>query len=547
MKHNQNLLLMTDVYKIGHMMQYKPGTTKVYSYLCARSTKKSDHALFFGLQPYLKLLETKITASDALEFFEYWESILGVKPSFEVQNKIIELVNLGYLPLEIKAVPEGTVIDNKNVLATITNTIDGFHWVVGFFESLLLKVWAPTTVATLSHKYKKLATEYAAKTSDSEFLVPFLVHDFGYRGVSSEQSAEILGAAHLVSFTGSDNIPGIKFAKQNYAAEGFIAGSVPASEHSVMCSYGEDGEIDAFRQMLKLNPTGLVSIVSDTYNFWRTMDQHAETLKEEILARDGKLVFRPDSGDPLKILCGERFKKFESLEKAIGYMEDDVQDEAHLACEGSHNQGESYYTKFVEVDNKFYKLIYEVDYNRHDKTYYYVDEIKLKTSEEIIPTPEQLGAVRILDRKFGSTVNSKGFKELNPKVGLIYGDGMYFERVKAIYDTLTEMGFATTNVVLGIGGLLLQQHNRDDLGFAFKATFAVINGQEVELFKDPITDPGKRSHKGLMMLGKENGKFYTADQVSEKKEQSGFLETVFLNGKVTKFQTFAEIRERAKV
>lgn len=525
MKLNQNLLLMTDVYKIGHMMQYKPGTTKVYSYLCARSTKKSDHALFFGLQPYLKLLENKVTSEDAMEFFEYWESILGVKPPVEVIAKINNLVKLGYLPLEIKAVPEGTIIDNKNVLATITNTLPEFHWVVGFFESLLLKVWGPTTVATLSLKYKRLASEYAAKTSDSEFLVPFLVHDFGYRGVSSEGSAEILGAGHLVSFTGSDNIPAIKFVKENYAAEGFIAGSVPASEHSVMCSYGQVDEIDAFKRMLELNPTGLVSIVSDTYDFWNVMMNFTETLKEEILGRDGKLVFRPDSGDPLKILCGSINieKPSCSLERFVEIVNED------------HENGYCS-TRYAEYDGKVYRLGW-------------VDEETMKViAEEIQLTPEQKGAVRILDEKFGSTVNSKGFKELNPKVGLIYGDGMYYDRVKKIYETLTEMGYATTNVVLGIGGLLLQQHNRDDLGFAIKATFAEINGEKVELFKDPITDPGKRSHKGLMLLEQDlDGKFQTFDQVSEEDEKTGCLVTVFKDGKTVKEYTFAEIRERVKV
>lgn len=514
MKNNQNLLLMTDVYKLAHMLYYKPGTTKVYSYLIARSTKKSEYALFFGLQPYLQMLEGKITQSNADEFYEYWKDILGSEVPDMVREKIQSLVDLGYIPLQIKAVPEGTVIDNKNVLATITNTDDRFPWVVGFFESLLLKTWAPTTVATLSHKYKKLATEYAAKTSDSEFLVPFLVHDFGYRGVSSEQSAEILGAAHLVSFTGSDNIPAIKFAKENYAAEGFIAGSVPASEHSVMCSYGVDCEIDAFKRMLELNPTGLVSIVSDTYDFWNVMENFTQILKPDILAREGKLVFRPDSGDPKKILCGTI--------KTI----DDIK---HAVVESYTGTNIALY----ELNGNYYKA--EVDSQNN---------LSVKPFK---PTPEQKGAVRILDEVFGSTVNSKGFKELNPKVGLIYGDGMYFERVKDIYQTLTEMGYATTNVVLGIGGLLLQQHNRDDLGFAIKATFAVINGEEVELFKDPATDPGKRSHKGLMVLLQdgETGKYYTEDQVPEEQEKGGLLQQVFLNGKLTKFQTFAEIRERA--
>lgn len=517
--NNKNLLLMTDVYKLGHMRYYKPGTTKVYSYLCARSTKKENEALFFGLQPYLELLAGKVTQEDAEEFFTYWGEILGAPAPVEVVEKINALVQLGYIPLEIKAVPEGTVIENKNVLATITNTHPDFFWVVGFFESLLLKVWAPTTVATLSLKFKRLLTKFAAETSDSEFLVPFLVHDFGYRGVSSEQSAEILGAAHLTCFTGSDNIPGIKFAKTAYNATGFIAGSVPASEHSVMCSYGPEGELEAFKRMLELNPTGLVSIVSDTYNFWDVMTKFTVQLKDDILARDGKVVFRPDSGDPLHILCG-------TIEPVkVKYLQD------YIDKFNTHQR----VPVVIETERgKFFKV-----WARDSSTI---------ACMEHTPTPEEKGAIRILDEIFGSTVNSKGYKELNAKVGLIYGDGMYYDRVVKIMETMRSMGYATTTVVLGIGGLLLQQHNRDDLGFAIKATYAEINGQAVELFKDPITDPGKRSHKGLMYLrsrktGNGKLKYLTVDQCTKSEEEGGELVQVFLNGKVTKRYTFNEIRE----
>lgn len=469
---NQNLLLFTDCYKLGHMRFYKEGITKIYSYLCARSTKKENEALFFGLQPILKMLERKITKKDAEEFFQMWRDVLGGEVPKDVKKKIKALVKLGYLPIEIKAVPEGIVIQNKNILASITNTHPEFAWVVGFFESMLLKVWYPTTVATLSHKYKKLLVKYANETSDNGFLVPFLVHDFGYRGVSSEQTAEIGGAAHLVSFTGSDNIPAIKFAKTAYKAEGFIAGSVPASEHSVMCSYGADGELEAFKRMLKLNPTGLVSIVSDTYDFFNVLNVVVKKLKKQILKRDGKVVIRPDSGNPLHIICGDP-----------------------NAPKGS---------------------------------------------------PENLGAVRILDKMFGHTINSKGYKELNPKIGLIYGDGMYFERVETILSTLKQMGYSTTTVVLGIGGLLLQQHNRDDLGFAIKATYAEFDGKPMELFKDPKTDSSKKSHKGLMKLVRnKDGTFTTLDSVSTKEEKEGELKQVFLNGKVTKEFTFNEVKENS--
>lgn len=478
---NKNLLLMADVYKLGHMRQYKPGTTKVYSYLCARSTKKYNDALFFGLQPYLKLLETPITQADGEEFLSYYTMILGSQPPQDISDKITALVKLGYLPLEIKAVPEGTIIDNKNVLATVTNTHPEFYWVVGFFESLLLKVWAPTTVATKSLQFKRITKKYTDDTSDADFLMPFLVHDFGYRGVSSEETAEICGAAHLVNFCGTDTVPAVKFMKEVYHGEGLIGASVPATEHSIHCSFGPtaENEIEYVTRQMELNPTGLMSVVSDAYDYWRMLTVTLPAVKDKILARDGKYVVRPDSGDPLKILCGD--------------------------------------------------------------------------PEAEVGSPANKGTFRILDELFGSTVNSKGYKELNPKIGVIYGDGMYLERYEAILAKMKEMGYANTNLVVGIGGLLLQQHNRDDLGFAFKATYAEINDEAVELFKDPVTDPGKKSHKGLMRLEKhdvlENNKhvtrFFTLDQ--QPSDEGGELVTVFKDGKVTHEYTLNEIRERAKI
>lgn len=467
---------MTDVYKLGHMRMYKPGTTKVYSYLCARSTKKETEALFFGLQPYLKLLSRGVTSDNAEEFMSYYTEILGASPPADIADKINALVKLGYIPLEIKAVPEGTLIDNKNVLATVTNTDPNFAWVVGFFESLLLKVWNTTSVATLSHKFKRVVTEFTKETSDSDFLVPFLVHDFGYRGVSSEATAELSGAAHLVNFCGTDTIPAVKFLKENYGATGLVGASVPASEHSIHCSFGPtaEDELAYVNNMMDLNPTGIVSVVSDAYDYWRMLTVTLPAVKDKILARDGKYVVRPDSGDPMLILCGD---------------------------------------PDAEVGSPAFK-----------------------------------GTFRLLEETFGATVNSKGYKELNSKIGVIYGDGMYFARYVSILNEMKKMGYANTNLVIGIGGLLLQQHNRDDLGFAFKATYAEINGVATELYKDPITDPGKKSHKGLMMLVKDtNGKYTTKDGVTWDEEGRGELETVFINGTLLNETTLQDVRERATV
>jgi nicotinamide phosphoribosyltransferase len=511
---NTNPLLMIDVYKLGHMLFYKKGTSSVYSYMCARSVKKSTHSLFFGLQPYLYILAQVITQENADEFFAYYEETLGYKPSARVIDLINGLVGRP-LPLEIKAVPEGTFLDNKNVLVTIRSTEEKYFWLGGFFESLLLKVWNTTSVATLSNKYKQLAEKYTKETSDSDFLLPFLVHDFGYRGVSSEMSAESGGAAHLINFVGTDTLVAIKWLKNNYAGTGMIGVSVAASEHSIHMSFGhslQDAK-DYVNNMLDEVPTGLVSVVLDLVDYFRELTQTLTDpqIKERILAREGKFVCRPDSGDPETILCGT-IKTIKDIKQAI-----------------------------VEPYTGTNTALYELDGT------YYKAEINLATNNLTVvlysPTPEEKGTFRILEENFGATVNSKGYKELNPKIGVIYGDAMHYDRYSSVLAKMKEMGFANTNLVIGVGGLLLQQHNRDDLGFAFKATFAVINGETKELFKDPKTDSGKKSHKGLMCLVKrENGKYETHDQVTWEEEKESELVTVFLNGKVTKEYTLEQVR-----
>lgn len=471
---NTNMLLATDVYKLGHMQQYPEGTEEIYSYLIARSSKKYNETLWFGLQALLTPLTWPISGSMVDEFITYREKILGSTPP-DVWKKVRALQDLGYWPISIKAVPEGSVVPVRNVLMTITNTHPDFAWTVGFLESYLLKVWNTTTVATSSLGFKRLFTKYAQETASPAAMgmIPFQVHDFGYRGCSSEETAALSGMAHLVSFLGTDTVVAVKAVDEHYGCEGPIGLSVPASEHSVVCAYTRAGEFDAFKRMLALNPTGIISMVSDTYHLWNVLTNFATRLKEEILAREGKFVFRPDSGEPKLILCGN--------------------------------------------------------------------------PSEPVGSPAYKGVIRLLDEVFGSTVNEKGYRELNPKVGVIYGDGMYYSRISDILGTVKEMGYATTNLVVGIGGILLQQHNRDDLGFAIKATYAKVKGEERELFKDPITDPGKRSHKGKMVLTKKGGLYATIDQVTDTAERGGELVEVFRDGQVLKKWTFNEIRDRVAV
>lgn len=469
-----NLLLCTDVYKMGHMEQYPEGTTKVYSYLTARSDKTLGETVFFGLQYYLmEYFRRPITVENVDEFLQYRLDILNIAPTVN-SSKLYALARLGYIPLEIKAVPEGTVMPVKNVLLTVTNTHPDFAWVVGFFESLLLKIWNTITVASYSRKLKQLMIDFADRTCDDRSMVPYQVHDFGYRGVSSEETAMLSGASHLVNFFGSDTILGHHMLRKYYDGKPPIALSVPATEHSVMCAYGQDCEFEAFERMLDLYPTGIVSIVSDTYNLWKVLTNFAPRLKEKILAREGKVVFRPDSGDPVKIICGD--------------------------------------------------------------------------VHQVTGSSERLGALRLLDSVFGSTVNSKGYSVLNPKVGLIYGDGMYYDRIYEMYDMMEFYKYASSNLVIGVGGLLLQQRSRDEMGFAIKATYAEVNGEVRELFKNPITDPGKRSLKGLMALDlDDDGEYVTKDQLTWEEERKGMLIPVFCDGKILQHYTLEEVRLNAEI
>ncbi len=467
---NHNLLLMTDAYKFGgHIEQYPEGINKIYSYLISRSDHKYKKQMFFGLQYYLKEYLKCPTWVDVEEAFKYMEMILGHVPR-KAFEQFHWLRRLEYLPLKIKAVPEGMVLPVKNVLMTITNTHPDFYWLVGYVESLLLKVWNTISVATYSYEMKKLITKYVEMTCNDNSVIPFMCHDFGYRGCSSEETAALSGAGHLCNFVGTDTIPAVKLLHDYYGSTQPIGLSVPASEHSVMCCYGRDNEIEAFRNMLRLYPTGIVSIVADSYDLWNVLEKVLPALKNEILARDGKVVIRPDSGDPHRIICG--------------------------------NPGG-------------------------------------------VSSVERAGCLRALEKIFGSMVNSKGYKVLNPKIGLIYGDGMYYERYKHILQDMQAMDYAASNLVIGVGGLLLQQHNRDDLGITFKATYGEKNRVPFDIVKDPITDHKKKSHQGLLCLQEKDGVISTKEHCSPEEEQRGLLHLVYEDGKLYNETNLDEIRERA--
>lgn len=309
-----NILLNTDSYKISHWKQYPPGTEKVYSYFESRSGAKFNRTVFFGLQYFLKrYLEGKVVTAEKInEAEEIFNLHFGGKVFNREGWEYILHNHDGKLPVVIKAVPEGSIIPESNVMMTVENTDPKVFWLTNFLETLLVQVWYPCTVATQSRAMKQIIGNYLAETGDPS-LIDFKLHDFGFRGVTCPEQAALGGAAHLVNFQGTDTVAGLVLTRKFYGD--LISGfSIPASEHSTITSWGEQHEVDAMRNMLEKYPTGLVACVSDSFDIFKACSElWGTTLKDRILQRDGVLVVRPDSGEPTVMvptvlnLLGEKF------------------------------------------------------------------------------------------------------------------------------------------------------------------------------------------------------------------------------------------------
>lgn len=481
-----NPLLLTDGYKVDHKRQYPDGTTLVYSNWTPRKSRIEgiDEVVFFGLQYFLKKY---IIQDFDLHFFKqpkeevvkkYARRINNYLGENQVGTKHIEdLHDLGYIPMVFKALPEGASVPIRVPMFTMYNTIPEFFWLTNYFETLLSAViWLPCNSATIAKQYRKVLDKYAEETSSMPGFVDWQGHDFSMRGMGGIEAAITSAAGHLLSFTGSDTIPAIDFFEEYYNANSdteLIAGSVAATEHSVMCMGTTEGEYETFKRLIcEVYPKGIVSIVSDTWDLWKVLTDYLPRLKDEIVSREGKVVVRPDSGDPVDIICG----------------------------------------------------------NPNGKT-----------------EQEKKGVIELLWDVFGGTVNAKGFKELVPQIGAIYGDSITVTRATAICERLKAKGFASTNVVLGIGSFTYQYNTRDTFGFAMKATYGEVLGDGRAIFKDPITDDGtKKSAKGLMKIEWVEGQYTLTDEVSWEEEQKGELKEVFRDGKLLIDQSLFEIRNLVK-
>ena len=307
--YNNNILTLTDSYKTSHWKQYPKGTSKVYSYLESRGGK-FDNTMFYGLQYFIKqyLSGQVVTEEKIQKAKKFWDAHLGPDHFNEAGWRHILDNHNGHLPVRIKAVPEGTVVKTGNVLVTVENTDPEVPWLTNFLESILLQVWYPITVGTLSREVKKNLISYLKKTTsynpeEISGVVAFMLHDFGFRGVSSVESSGLGGSSHIINFMGTDTVSAILFAQEFYNTENPLAFSIPASEHSTITSWGEPFEVKAMENMLDSYPTGLVACVSDSFDIIRACrDYWGTALRDKILSRDGRLVIRPDSGDPVQTL-----------------------------------------------------------------------------------------------------------------------------------------------------------------------------------------------------------------------------------------------------
>jgi nicotinamide phosphoribosyltransferase len=478
-----NPILYIDGYKADHRNQYPKGTNRIVSNFTPRSSRLPgvDAVIFFGTQYFIKevLLNQfnqgffKVPKEDVVSYYRRrMDGYIG-PGAIDVEH-IAELHELGYLPIRIKALPEGALVPMQVPCLVIENTLAKFSWLVNYLETVLSNsLWGPTTSATTAFQYRRAFNVFARATGAPLEFCQWQGHDFSMRGMWGVEAAAMSGAGHLLSFTGTDTLPAIDFLEKYYSASGLVGGSVAATEHSVMCAGGKESEEETYKRLItEVYPKGIVSIVSDTWDFWGIVTHTLPALKSIIMARDGKLVIRPDSGDPVKIIVGD--------------------------------------------------------------------------PDAVAGSPEHKGLIQCLWETFGGTLTAKGYKTLDSHIGAIYGDSITLDRQSRILVGLYEKGFASSNVVLGIGSFTYTYVTRDSFGFAMKATYAEVNGVGRELFKQPKTDSGKNSHRGLIKVVKEGGAYKAIYPVTPAEFEEGELEVIFEDGKLIRETDLNEIRRRVE-
>ena len=616
-----SMILMSDYYKQAHAEQYPQGISKLISYATARMTRipkemLGDKLVVFGIQAYVKdfLIERfnetffNVPLEEAMQ--EY-KDIIG--DTFPIQyvntGKFEALHKLGYLPVEICALPEGARVPIRSAFElpegqcqvpfmSIVNTHPDFPWITEFLESVTSsEIWYPMAVANQAYYYRQIADKWYEKTGCGS--ARSAISEFGYRGGKSSDTSIKASAAFLTSFNKTATIPAIKYVRDYYGDDvKDIGGGMISTEHSVMCSnFAVDSDIEytdlkgmttdeimkvaqelsigdlvksksglfmcvgifdmqkdknikdtentfeicngtttwMFRQFSaegiflkrlfsELYPTGNVSVVMDTYDYWENIKRCGKgEIYDIIMNREGTVFFRGDSGDPVDIICGERVKTYKSLDerKSIRGIADN--------------------TIYVENEQCWYR---------------WVNNDWVKYTEEPV---QVLGTVGLLAKMFGYSTNEAGYKILDSHVRAIYGDSITPTRAKQIYSRLAENGFAACNVALGAGSFSMQcaetedgrllPFTRDTYGIAVKATWCQhSNGEEYQLFKNPKTDTGKfkKSQKGLIYVTEdEKGEIIAEDgYTSETIPKYNMLQPIFRDGKMLNEVSLEKVRNR---
>lgn len=547
-----NPILCCDAYKLAHKNMYPAGTEYVYSNFTPRSGRhynsfgkiKPDEVVVFGLTGMLSemntLFNTQFFAQNKQivvnEFKHAAAPFMGLAPADVDASHIAALHDLGYLPIEVRALDEGTLCPFKVPVLTIINTKPEFFWLTNYLETWLsAEGWKAMTSATTAHLMKELLVGWALRTGGDVGFVDWQGHDFSMRGMGGWHDAARSGAGHATSFFGSDSIPAAQYLRQYYRGdeEPILLGSIAASEHSVMTMGGTEGEYEILDRILfDVCPTGNVSVVCDGYDYWKVITEYLPSRKDRILARGvdslgmAKVVVRPDSGAPEHIIAGYRTWDEDSL----GNLHDwDLNDAGY---------------EVIKRNNKYYML--DAVFDSYDMSF-----MKFNATQEI-PAHEAKGSIECLWEIFGGTVTDKGYKVLHGRIGLIYGDSITLDLADEICERLSEKGFASTNCVYGCGSYLFNFCTRDTLGFAMKATYGVVNGEGREIFKDPKTDPGKKSAKGLLRVQRnEHGVITVYDQQTQEEASTGLLVLVYKDGVFDSDwldnNTIGKIRERLKI
>lgn len=495
-----NSLFYADGYKIGHKFMLAPGTQRLYGTWIPRSMKYgpkgSTKVVSFGQQLAMRWLHDefsenffKLTKSEAMRFGKDMSMYLGL--DYDASH-FESLWDLGYLPIRVKSLPEGIETLPNIPHMTFVNTVDGFAWLTLYLETIISSLaWKPSTSATIALQYRRNVTDWVMKTDPSNaWLIPFMCHDFSARGLSPWDMLSS-GLGHATSFRGSDTLIAIPGARYFYgeSEDEVCINSVNASEHSVSTTkIFTVGEKQMIIDWLSNITEGIFSMVCDTFSTWDFIDYLKDpVIREMVLNRNGKLVVRPDSGDPVDILCG-----YNSLDE------------------------------------------YELTEKR-------VNIVKGHSSEK--------GVVELLWDIFGGTINEQGFKVLDPHIGAIYGDSITLDRQVQIYERLAKKGFAATNVVLGVGSYTYQMNTRDSLGFAAKGAWFEVEDEGVRtqfnIYKDPITDKGsKKSLKGMCSVHiDDSGEFFVQTECTQDQEMTGFLKTIYENGEFFNQTTLTQVRE----